>query len=138
MLLLPLIDVDSIGATPLHIAVCSGDEAIDLVRELLARGADPTIENVRGWNSLHQAYSVKNNEAVVRAILAKVPRSFLDTFDKAKPRAEHKRQTKAYVSGNAAESVLEVKTGMEAAVHLLRTRRKIVVLTGAGISVRSA
>ena len=53
--------------TPLYLAVVNGD--LDLVRTLLASGADPNTEDDFGYRPLHRATNSSEGTEIVRLLL---------------------------------------------------------------------
>lgn len=77
--------------TPLHIAVLGGKHSLPLVQLWIQYGADPTMENSQGWNSLHCAINIEDKAPEIVDYLKEVIRksypTFFDTFD------EHVKKT---------------------------------------------
>src|SRR3989338_10954358 len=97
---------------------------------LLQAGADPTIESGVGWTPLHNAISCGNTN-VANIIKARCSPEFLESFDPSKPRNLFARETCASDSVNVFTQA-DICQGIKDGKY-----RKIVVLTGAGISVAS-
>ncbi|KYQ92184.1 ankyrin repeat-containing protein [Tieghemostelium lacteum] len=124
-------------ATPLHILACIGDKAIEVTKLLLHNGANPTLENVYGWTPIHhvsvdQMSHTQTNQVLIEWFVKNKP-EFLESLDRKKPRA------KVVNSEPATDTSTPEQLGQELFDKVISDIecgkiKKIVVLTGAGIS----
>jgi NAD-dependent SIR2 family protein deacetylase/ankyrin repeat protein len=108
-----------------------------LIRSLLRWGADPTMEYSHGWSAAHVLNSEDPTSPLLQEMLAKfngIP------WDPNKPRNvdnqlfQEKRGAWNRIPIAVRNSVFEGRTGLDAVLYRLQKARKIVVLSGAGIS----
>eukprot|EP01132_Coremiostelium_polycephalum_P010937 gene10937-13396_t len=125
-------EMDEGLATPLHIASCVGDKGLDIIKYLLEKGSDPTIENYSGLTPLHHLAESKGEayKYLMKWFESNNP-EFLKSFDEGKPKKPRERPVQ-----QAAE------TGVERLTRIVKDIedgkiKKIIVLTGAGISVNA-
>ncbi|PRP82206.1 hypothetical protein PROFUN_10415 [Planoprotostelium fungivorum] len=127
--------------TALHIAACRERErAFFMVQYLLSKGADPTYESSIGWSSLHYAASSDGYPPSFNLLRKKIAENsplYLDSFDAKKPRQQLKRRLRNNLSQEERTSVLGGQVDVEGIARGIREGRfkKVVILTGAGISV---
>eukprot|EP01102_Stenamoeba_stenopodia_P018824 TRINITY_DN696_c0_g1_i1.p1 TRINITY_DN696_c0_g1~~TRINITY_DN696_c0_g1_i1.p1 ORF type:complete len:798 (+),score=192.75 TRINITY_DN696_c0_g1_i1:215-2608(+) len=126
-------ELDRGGSNALHIASCCGPDAAEIVQHLLDAGIDFTLENYIGWTPLHFAMNFKGENLVVDIIRKHAEKhnpEFLASFDPKKERYSKKHLPVADTIPMAQINIGELASSIRSGVI-----NKIVVLTGAGISV---
>ncbi len=71
---------DSMGMTALHLAV-RFDGSLELVRVLIAAGADVNLPDVNGWSVLHYAADCDHTEELVKVLIAAGANVDLQEYD---------------------------------------------------------
>jgi len=131
------------NCTALHIAACAGKKGEEMVKYLLENGADPTIESGIGFTALH--YSINKEygsgvsaEMIEKDLKKKYPH-FFETFDRNKERKMAPSSAKSRLSEEEKRSVLPGGVNLRAIAERIKNggSKRIVVLTGAGISVNA-
>jgi len=133
------------NCTPLHVAACAGEKAVPIVQALLENGADPTIESFQEWTPLHCAYNKEygcpKSAELMEDHLKKTNPNFLATFNRNKPKNVDARPsgTMSRLTPEQKQSALNWDVTLEGIAKKILAGgcKKIVVLTGAGISVNA-
>eukprot|EP00026_Physarum_polycephalum_P007239 Phypoly_transcript_07297.p1 GENE.Phypoly_transcript_07297~~Phypoly_transcript_07297.p1 ORF type:complete len:550 (+),score=72.44 Phypoly_transcript_07297:113-1651(+) len=135
---------DSTGRTPLQMCAVKKERGKELAEVLLYHGADLTIENAQGWNALHVAlseYGYEPTAALFQDYAQKHIPDFFATFSAEKPRKTGEISRPPRFCSLTPEQQKDVFRGMAPSIDAIAkyildgNAKKILVLTGAGISV---
>eukprot|EP01114_Cavostelium_apophysatum_P016490 TRINITY_DN4701_c0_g1_i1.p1 TRINITY_DN4701_c0_g1~~TRINITY_DN4701_c0_g1_i1.p1 ORF type:complete len:422 (+),score=124.93 TRINITY_DN4701_c0_g1_i1:1350-2615(+) len=135
---------DDFNCTPLHMAACAGEKALPITEILLENGGDVTATSLQDWTPLRTAYSIEGNEKMIAAMERKVAvthPNFLETFDRKKKKSTSDTSrpigAEKRLTPEQRFEVLKGNPTLEGIAQRITEGRskKIVVLSGAGISV---
>eukprot|EP01122_Echinamoeba_exundans_P013977 TRINITY_DN6229_c0_g1_i1.p1 TRINITY_DN6229_c0_g1~~TRINITY_DN6229_c0_g1_i1.p1 ORF type:complete len:781 (-),score=153.69 TRINITY_DN6229_c0_g1_i1:97-2439(-) len=131
---------DRVGGTPLHHCVCKKEHA-HLLKFLLEKGADPSIEDKTGWTPIQLEAQMYPNKFMHELLLENLKThhaEYFATLDLKKPRAEkeHVDPAAALLSAEERFAVLGGQVSLEAVAKRIAEgkSKNIIILTGAGIS----